>query len=83
MRFLPNGRRAAVPGWLTGVGWSDQWSFWQEGFPALMVTDTALFRYPDYHTSKDAPDKIDYDRMARVVSGLLGVVIDLAGAAKD
>jgi hypothetical protein len=34
---------SAAPGWLTGVGWSDHWSFWQEGYPAVMVTDTALF----------------------------------------
>jgi hypothetical protein len=44
-----------------------------------MVTDTALFRYPYYHTSADTPDKVDYERMARVVAGLEGVVADLAG----
>ncbi len=69
---------AALPGWVTGVGWSDHWSFWKEGFPALMVTDTALFRYPAYHTAKDTPDKINYDRLARVVSGMQGVIASLA-----
>ena len=34
-----------------------------------MITDTAPFRYPHYHTAKDTPDKIDYERMARVVRG--------------
>ena len=34
--------------------------------PAMMVTDTALFRYPDYHTGEDTPDKVDYERLARV-----------------
>jgi len=36
---------AALPGSITGIGWSDHWSFWQAGYPALMVTDTAPFRY--------------------------------------
>jgi hypothetical protein len=43
-----------------------------------MVTDTALFRYPHYHRATDTPDKLDYDRMARVVSGLQKVINDLA-----
>ena len=61
---------AALPARLDGVGWSDQWSFWQVGYPAMMVTDTAFFRYPYYHKPEDTPDKLDYDRMARVVAGL-------------
>lgn len=69
---------AALPGSITGVGWSDHWSFWQEGYPAFMVTDTAPFRYPHYHQVTDTPDKIDYDRTARVVMGLTRVAEDLA-----
>jgi Zn-dependent M28 family amino/carboxypeptidase len=69
---------AALPGWITGVGWSDHWAFWQHGYPALMVTDTALFRYPYYHSTKDTPEKLDYQRMARVVEGLQNVIADLA-----
>lgn len=60
----------AVPDVIEGIGWSDHWSFWQEGYPALMVTDTAIFRYPYYHTREDTIDKLDFDRMARVVEGL-------------
>ncbi|MHC4348769.1 MAG: M28 family peptidase [Planctomycetota bacterium] len=71
----------AVPGVLPGIGWSDHWSFWKEGYPALMVTDTAPFRYPHYHQPTDTPDKIDYERTARVVSGVQAVVRELAGAA--
>ncbi len=70
----------AAPEWVTGVGWSDHWAFWQEGYPAIMVTDTALFRYDHYHTPQDTPDKLDYARTARVVSGLTRVVADLAGS---
>jgi hypothetical protein len=69
---------AALPGGITGVGWSDHWSFWEEGYPAIMVTDTALFRYPHYHTAEDTPDKLDYPRLARVTAGLEKIIRALA-----
>lgn len=69
---------AALPGEVEGVGWSDQWSFWKVGVPAVMVTDTAPMRYPHYHRPTDLPDKLDYSRLARVVDGLGDVVWDLA-----
>ena len=69
---------AALPGFIPGVSWSDQWSFWKHGYPAIMVTDTALFRYPHYHLSTDTSDKLDYQRFALVVSGMEKVIIDLA-----
>jgi hypothetical protein len=69
----------AAPGWITGVGWSDHWSFWQQGYPGVMVTDTALFRYEAYHTRSDTPERVVYDRFARAVAGLEKVVLDLAG----
>lgn len=68
----------ALPNWVPGVGWSDHWSFWQQNYLALMVTDTALFRYPYYHTTEDLPEQINFDHLARVVSGLEQVIIDLA-----
>jgi Peptidase family M28 len=70
----------AAPGWITGVGWSDHWSFWQQGYEAVMVTDTALFRYPHYHADTDRPHEVDYDRLSRVVAGLMEVVAELAGS---
>lgn len=69
----------AAPGWITGIGWSDHSSFWEQGYLGVMVTDTAPFRYAHYHTPSDTPDKLLYDRMARVVAGILRVVEDLAG----
>ncbi len=68
---------AVLPELIPQVGWSDQWSFWQFGWPALMVTDTALFRNPHYHTPSDLPQTLDYERMAAVVEGLANVVCDL------
>ena len=69
---------AALFSWLPGVSWSDHWAFWNEGFPAPMVTDTALFRDPYYHTAHDTPDHIHYDHLTRVVSGLQQVIRDVA-----
>jgi Zn-dependent M28 family amino/carboxypeptidase len=66
--------------WIPGVAWSDHWSFWKEGYPAVMVTDTAPNRYPHYHTAADTPDKVDFARMARVVSGLQRVIADMANS---
>ena len=71
----------AAPGWLTGIGWSDHWSFWQVGYRAIMVTDTALFRYAPYHMPGDRPECVDEESLARVVDGLRAVVLDLANAA--
>ena len=67
----------SLPSTIQGVGWSDQWSFWEFGYQGMMVTDTAPFRYPHYHRTTDTPDKLDYDRLARVVSGLERVIGDL------
>ena len=73
---------AALPAFVRGVSWSDQWSFWQHGYPGIMITDTAPFRYPHYHTASDTPDKLDYNRFALVVSGMEKVTVDLAGVSK-
>jgi hypothetical protein len=47
-----------------------------------MITDTAFFRYEHYHTRQDTPEKIDYDRLARVTTGLAEVVRELANTEK-
>jgi hypothetical protein len=69
----------SLPGWIPGIGLSDHSSFWKMGYPAIMITDTAMYRYAQYHTADDTPDRLDYDRMARVVDGLQPVVRSLAG----
>ena len=67
-----------LPEMVPGVGWSDQWAFWQCGYKALMVTDTAPFRNPNYHTARDTPGTIDYGRLAQVVDGLEAVIDNIA-----
>jgi Zn-dependent M28 family amino/carboxypeptidase len=69
----------ALPSSIQGVGWSDQWSFWQQGYQALMITDTALFRYPHYHTNEDTLDKIDVEKLSRVTYGISQVIRDFVG----
>jgi Zn-dependent M28 family amino/carboxypeptidase len=59
-----------APSLVQGVDWSDHASFASLGIPALMITDTAVFRYRYYHTLQDTPDKVDYDKLARITAGL-------------
>lgn len=70
----------AIPEIISGINWSDHQSFWRQGYPAIMITDTAPFRYPYYHCPEDTPDKIDYDSLAIVTSGLQAVILDLTRA---
>ena len=60
----------AAPAFIPGISWSDHWSFWKHGYPAIMITDTAPYRYPAYHTSEDTPEKVDYEKMVYVVKGI-------------
>ncbi len=64
---------------MPGIAWSDQLSFWREGYSAVMVTDTAFHRYPHYHTGRDTPEKVCYPEMARVAEGLAKTLAALAG----
>jgi Zn-dependent M28 family amino/carboxypeptidase len=70
----------AAPAFIKGIDWSDHWAFWNQGYPALMITDTAPFRYREYHTAEDTADKVDYERTARVVRALAEVTRDLGRA---
>lgn len=54
---------------------SDQRNFWNRGWPAVLVTDTAFLRNPNYHTARDTAETLDYERMARVVDGLFNAAV--------
>jgi Zn-dependent M28 family amino/carboxypeptidase len=75
-RFPSEG--VAAPSFIPGVTFSDHWSFRTHGYPAIMVTDTAFNRNPHYHLASDTPDKLDYERLARVTLGLAAVLRELA-----
>ncbi len=68
-----------VPRFAPRVAWSDDWSFWREGYPGVTVTDTAYLRYREYHTPEDTPEKLNYLQMSRVVSALAGMLDALSG----
>jgi hypothetical protein len=66
-----------------GVTWSGHRSFWTAGFPAVMVTDTAPLRYPDYHRPEDTVDKDELGTLARVVVGLADMIRHLANGSTE
>jgi Zn-dependent M28 family amino/carboxypeptidase len=68
---------AAVQNAVPGAGWSDHWSFWQQGFPGVEITDTAPYRNPFYHTPRDTPERLDYERLARFTWAMRAVVEQL------
>ncbi len=74
-------QRLASPGFVPGVAWSDQLSFWRAGYAGVMVTDTAFYRYAHYHAASDTPEKIAYPQMARVADGLAQAIGVLAASA--
>jgi len=67
-----------APGFIPGIGWSDHWAFAEQGFQAVMITDTAPFRYPHYHRPSDTADKVDAEKVARVVKGIERVIRDFS-----
>lgn len=62
---------------------SDLRNYWPHGWPAVMVTDTGFLRNPNYHTSRDTPDTLDYWRMARVVDGLLNTIVTITAVQRS
>jgi hypothetical protein len=69
---------SAAPKQIPGIGWSDQWSFWKEGYQGVMITGTAPNRNANYHTELDIPRTLDFGRLARVVHGVSRVVDELS-----
>ena len=63
---------AAVP----GVDFSDHRSYWSFGYKAVMITDTAFYRNPNYHSESDTIDTLDFDKMVEVVSGLCFAIMN-------
>jgi hypothetical protein len=64
---------------MIGIDFSDHWSFGKFGYEALMVTDTAFYRNPNYHAPTDILETLDYERMAMVVEGLITAIREWGG----
>ena len=64
------------PGIVEGVDFSDHRNYWRYGYPAMMLTDTAYFRNPNYHARTDTIDTLDFEKMALVVEALAWGVLE-------
>jgi Peptidase family M28 len=71
----------ALPSLIQGVGGSDCWSFWQQGYQALMITDTSPFRDLQARPDGDTAAKIDFEKLSRVTYGISKVIRDFVGLA--
>ena len=68
----------AAPTIVPGIALSDHWSYWEHGYHAVMITDTAFLRNHHYHKKTDTPDTLDYVRMSQVVEGVYAALISLS-----
>ncbi len=68
----------SMPRFIAGIEFSDHWSFWKAGYRAAMITDTAFYRYAHYHSPFDTHEKLDYRRMAQVVTGFYHVLDEMS-----
>lgn len=71
-----NVRSLAAPEFFGGINLSDNYSFWQYGYRAIMITDTSFFRNRNYHQETDTIDTLDFERMAEVVNGLYHTLLE-------
>ena len=75
-------RCISPPDFTGSLSWSDDWSFWQEGFSAFSACDTSYMRHDDYHELEDTADRLDYVTLADLVWGLHYVVWELADSGE-
>jgi len=66
---------------IPGIAWSDHLSFWWRGYRAMMVTDTAFYRYPYYHSAQDTAEKIDYEKLAMLTESLFAALVEFTKQA--
>ncbi|MCF6324612.1 MAG: M28 family peptidase [Gammaproteobacteria bacterium] len=65
-----------APSFVAGVDFSDHLNYWKMGYNAVMITDTAFFRNPNYHQTSDTIETLDFDRMREVVKGLYLAILN-------
>jgi hypothetical protein len=68
----------SAPSFIPGIDFSDQVNYWDVGYNAVMITDTAFYRNRNYHTENDTAEKLDYTKMALVVLGVFASVVEIA-----
>jgi len=70
-------RSINAPRFVPGVDFSDHMNYWDNGYRAVMISDTAFYRNANYHQPTDTPETLDYERMAKVVQQLHACVLEL------
>src|SRR5699024_12360385 len=60
-----------APWFIPGIDFSDHLNYWQHDIPAIMITDTAFYRNKQYHLPGDTADRLNYQKMAQVVDGVI------------
>ena len=68
----------AAPKSITGITFSDHASYWDQGYPAVMINNTSFYRNPNYHEPTDTIDTLDFDKMTEVVRGVYWAVVNMA-----
>jgi hypothetical protein len=68
----------ALPERINEIRLSDNSSFWDQNYPALMITDTSFLRNPHYHQPTDLPETLDYHRLTQATLGVAGAVSRIA-----
>lgn len=63
-----------APRFIPGIDFSDHLNYWNEAYPAIMITDTAFFRNKHYHTGGDVPQNLNYQKMADVLKGVFHLI---------
>lgn len=71
-------QRVVGPAFLPLLKSSDHWSFWKEGYAAVMVTDGGPLRYLHYHRRSDRPEVVDFDALTEVTRALAGAINEIA-----
>ena len=67
-----------APKFLVGIDFSDHMNYWNNDYPAVMITDTSFYRNANYHTEHDTADTLDYERMAQTVTAVWNSVTYLS-----
>ncbi|QJX48458.1 M28 family peptidase [Hymenobacter taeanensis] len=70
-------KRFKAPAWLPGIDFSDHLNYWQFGYSAVLLTDTAFYRNKHYHEITDTLDRLDMRRLGLSVNALLAVVLSI------
>ncbi|WP_345167886.1 M28 family peptidase [Nibribacter koreensis] len=74
---LIKSKKFTGPPALPGIDFSDHLNYWKLGYSALMLTDTSFYRNKNYHEPTDTLETLDLTKMAKVIDGVYGTLLQL------